>query len=308
MKKIFLITFLGYIFFAKGQTNTYHPFPTSHSTWSEAFSGGSGNSNTEYGLFGDSIFGTYTYHKLYIRSITPCFTNDTMTPQNSSLFGAIMEDNMKRVYYRPFYGSCGDSVLKLYDFSRQTHGDTILFDTTFSSCYAYTYLTIDSIDSVLVHSNYRKRIYFVEQGETWIEGVGSLRGLLSSVSPYLTCSCIEKMVCNMQNGSLYYFNYNPSYGGYLNYCLCNYPLHIDEINEKVEIKIYPNPANSVIQISINNYQAEEIKIYDMLGHIVIKNENCKIKQGGIQMDVSSLLNGMYYLKIGNNTQKFVVQH
>jgi hypothetical protein len=231
-----------------------------------------------------------------------------MSPQNSSLYGAIMEDNMKRVYYRPFYNTCTDSVLKLYDFSKQLPGDTILFDTTISPCYAYTYLTIDSIDSVLVHSKYRKRIYFVEMGETWIEGVGSLRGVLSSVSPFLTCSCIQRMVCNIQNDSLYYFNYNPSYGGHLNYCLCNYPLGINEMNERAEIKIYPNPGNSIIQISINSYPGKEINIYDMLGDVVSKNENYQIKNDGIQLNISSLPNGMYYIKVGNQTRKFVVQH
>lgn len=310
MKKIFLIIFLVNTIFIKGQTNIYHPFPTSNSIWSQASSGNNGNSNSEFGLFGDTVINAYTFHKLYVRSITPCGVYNTMSPQNSSLMGAIMEDNMKRVYYRSFYSGC-DSILKLYDFSKQAHNDTILFYQGFpSTCnaYAYAYLTIDSVDSVLVHNNYRKRIHFLEQGEIWIEGVGSLRGLLSSVSPYLTCSCIDRMVCNMQNDSLYYFNYNPIYGGYLNYCLCNYPLGIDEIKENADIKIYPNPTSTVLQLSIGDSRSTEysIKITDVLGNEIAKQTIRANSQ--ITINISAFPNGVYFIRVGNSTQRFVVQH
>ena len=74
---------------------------------------------------------------------------------------------------------------------------------------------------------------------------------------------------------------------------------IGEIKNNSKIKIYPNPTNSIIKISgINPH--EEIKIYDVLGNEILKSMQKEI-------DVSSLPSGMYYLKIGNGTQKFVKQ-
>ena len=62
-----------------------------------------------------------------------------------------------------------------------------------------------------------------------------------------------------------------------------------EINED-NITLYPNPSNNKLFISSNqNYH--RIKVYDLLGNIVLKTN----KQSNI--DVSSLVSGYYFLKL-----------
>jgi len=72
-------------------------------------------------------------------------------------------------------------------------------------------------------------------------------------------------------------------------------------DENNQIIIYPNPAQNRLQIEVNNTQATELKVFDVLGKEII---NTKEKE----IDISCLANGIYFLRIGNATKKFVVQH
>jgi uncharacterized repeat protein (TIGR03803 family) len=66
-------------------------------------------------------------------------------------------------------------------------------------------------------------------------------------------------------------------------------------------KIYPNPANTTIQVTANKEPLLDTRIYDVLGNKVLQSKQKEI-------DVSSLVNGVYFLQSGNSTQKFIVQH
>jgi len=76
-------------------------------------------------------------------------------------------------------------------------------------------------------------------------------------------------------------------------------VNINSINSE-NISIYPNPANNYINIvgeSNNNY-----KIIDITGKTVLTSTNNKI-------DISKIEDGIYYLKLEDNTvRKFVVKH
>ncbi|HEY1039258.1 MAG TPA: T9SS type A sorting domain-containing protein [Bacteroidia bacterium] len=82
---------------------------------------------------------------------------------------------------------------------------------------------------------------------------------------------------------------------------------LETYSDKSTFLIYPNPASSALEITTNNYQEKEIKMYDVLGTEVLKNENLKMKSGSIHVDVSSLSNGIYFLQMGNAVQKFLKQ-
>lgn len=71
------------------------------------------------------------------------------------------------------------------------------------------------------------------------------------------------------------------------------------------LNIFPNPANSVIQVTVNNNPNIEIKILNLLGNQLLETNQKEI-------DVSTLTNGVYYLsaksKEGFYTKKFIICH
>jgi hypothetical protein len=73
-----------------------------------------------------------------------------------------------------------------------------------------------------------------------------------------------------------------------------------------QLKIYPNPTNGQLTIDNGQLTMENIKIYDIMGRIV---NNCQLSTVNCQLkiDVSHLPAGVYFLRIGNKTAKFVKQ-
>jgi hypothetical protein len=294
MKKLLLIlSSLLALTALQGQTNIYQAFPKIKALWSQIHIDQYGNkSRSQYGIFpnNDTVIGLYTYHKLFSRAI-PC--GDTnMTISNSTLAGGLREDSLKRIYYYPFsFPYCpGNASYKLYDFSKQTPGDTIQFDTTSSfGCYNHNFLTISSIDSVLIdNGSYRKQYHFVEGVDPWLEGFGSLGGLLSIITPQTTCLCTNKLTCYFQDDSLFYFNHT------YNYCLC-YPLSINNIETPVITTIFPNPTTGKFTIETSIKEKQNIEVVDLNGRLVFSQN----LTGTTVVDVNTLNEGVYTLSIKN---------
>jgi hypothetical protein len=76
-----------------------------------------------------------------------------------------------------------------------------------------------------------------------------------------------------------------------------------------QIKLYPNPASSTLQVTGINYN-DEIKVCDVLGNKVMVKPTPNPSAGGelLSIDVSALPNGVYFIMAGASTQKFIVQH
>jgi len=96
-----------------------------------------------------------------------------------------------------------------------------------------------------------------------------------------------------------------------------------ENNEIEEFKIYPNPATNNLQLIINNEQLinKNIAIYDIYGkvikQIVIANETWQSLSTDsheqrscnniVNINVADLQTGVYFLKIGTTTKKFIIK-
>ncbi len=77
---------------------------------------------------------------------------------------------------------------------------------------------------------------------------------------------------------------------------------------KTDISLYPNPANTLVAVSVNNGQAAQYTLYDMSGRFLT---NGSIAPGTpAQIDVQSLAAGVYYIKVVGHdfktTEKIVV--
>ena len=86
-------------------------------------------------------------------------------------------------------------------------------------------------------------------------------------------------------------------------CEDNTPTNVEEINN-FNFNIYPNPAKNNLQIRINNDQltSNSIIIYNVYGKLV-KQQN--IKNTDINIDISDLSKGVYFIKLNNISKKFI---
>lgn len=204
----------------------------------------------------------------------------TINEDSPRLFSLLREENGK-VWYRGLYNEYQTDIL-LYDFTAQV-GDTILDSEPYLFGY---YFVVDSISIEHLGGVDRKKYWFgLEYDyagepyalETWIEGIGSDWGLLTSGS-HIYCGSYSRALCFHQNGELVW--YNPEYGA----CTVT---GVEEIMEP--ISIYPNPAKEMV--TIGGYEVAEVQVYNVLGQLV------NTIHGTNELSVTGLAEGVYLLRI-----------
>ncbi len=82
-------------------------------------------------------------------------------------------------------------------------------------------------------------------------------------------------------------------------------LSVNDISEKVNFSIYPNPSTNTINIQ-NGYSLdiEKYSIYDLSGRKVIENNELQIDNSkGFSIDISGLKNGIYFLTLFDKSMK-----
>lgn len=73
---------------------------------------------------------------------------------------------------------------------------------------------------------------------------------------------------------------------------------VEDVKEsKKKLKIFPNPANSELNISANGFKINNVEIYNASGKLIVHKN---FDAGSQKIDVSQLSNGLYILKIKTN--------
>ncbi|MCL2596696.1 MAG: T9SS type A sorting domain-containing protein [Paludibacter sp.] len=81
---------------------------------------------------------------------------------------------------------------------------------------------------------------------------------------------------------------------------------IEQVNTGAgELKIYPNPVKDELTITNYGLGIENLTITDLSGRIVGANLRVRPTNDGITINVSALPSGVYFIKAGNNTGKFI---
>lgn len=195
----------------------------------------------------------------------------TANGDDPRLFSLLREEEGK-VWYRDLNHQ---TDILLYDFTANV-GDT-LFES---------YLVVDSISIEHLGGVDRKKYWFGLEYEftgepyaleTWIEGIGSDWGLLTSGS-HIYCGSYSRALCFHQNGELVW--YNPEYD------VCTVT-GVEEIMEP--ISIYPNPAKEMV--TIGGYEVAEVQVYNTLGQLV------NTIHGTNEISVTGLAEGVYLLRV-----------
>jgi hypothetical protein len=80
--------------------------------------------------------------------------------------------------------------------------------------------------------------------------------------------------------------------------------HTTAINQPTiaTIQIYPNPATTELHVQFASQETADYTIYNNAGQIVLRG---KIQRDGI-INVQSLLNGVYYLRISDEMLKVII--
>ena len=80
---------------------------------------------------------------------------------------------------------------------------------------------------------------------------------------------------------------------------------IIETDNYPSLRVYPNPTDGQLHIEMSDYQISDIRIFDVMGRQIFIVGQSEIGQSQIVINVAHLPPGMYFLKIGEHTAKFV---
>lgn len=284
-KSLFILAMLMLIFnLAKSQTNVYHPFPDSNTVWIGTYwynVGGSGPCvvDDDYNLFisGDTTIGIHIYHKLYKNG----YVNASCPPPGymyqSQYWGAFRQDKAAR---KIFLFENGADMLA-YDFNLDA-GDTLPV-----TCLDAGYTNIvQSVDSVLIGSEYHKRFWLNNNYTALIEGIGTTLGAFAPIVPAFESG--NDLWCVRRNDQI---SWTSSAG---NDCSLT-SINKNELAEN-QILISPNPFSSSATIRTNKYLTDaSLVLYDTFGKQVKEMKNLSGPTILLQRD--NLKDGVYYVRL-----------
>lgn len=83
---------------------------------------------------------------------------------------------------------------------------------------------------------------------------------------------------------------------------------IDKNSLDIFAKIYPNPAHEMLNVELLMMNdVTEISLFDVTGRMV-KEARFENQATALQIDISNLENGVYFIRSGNFSRKIIVQH
>jgi hypothetical protein len=200
----------------------------------------------------------------------------------------LVREDSGKVYKRDYR----DSDILIYNFNLHLK-DTITLEALFEQQYKWV---VDSIDSVIIQNIKYKRMLLQSPYcsgcliDTWIEGIGSLLGVMNSGN--MTIDFSTELLCvEDKDGYMYK---NPNYQS----CYYSY-VGIKTTKIQDEIKIYPIPVKNSFTIAteLNFY---DVTIYNAIGGLVHR----KTYSGNSVVDFSAFDSGLYLIKVksGNITK------
>ncbi len=288
MKKIFLITItITFIISNSSFGQSYHPLPDSNAKWCIIHNYGvipppfhwyTNYWETYYS--GDTTIANREYKKIEKTEYNVFCLNTIINGPH--YIGAIRDDTIKK---QVFYIPTGNSEEELiYDFTLES-GDTL-----FSYLNWNQPLIVDFIDSVVISSEYHKRIVFQYYEAEIIEGIGSRTGLLEELIAFERGSYL----CGLYIGNTFIFPENPCNLSATDTCLTS---NIEfQVNDS-EFSIFPNPTINQLQIKTSSellLGKPRLKIISTSGKIykslTLTNEITKI-------DLNDFMTGFYIVRI-----------
>ncbi|MFY9309186.1 MAG: T9SS type A sorting domain-containing protein [Bacteroidia bacterium] len=287
-KNLVVLTFLILTTkFIKGQTSVYYPFPDSNIIWVQSERYATNYSSidtcflhTNFNLYiaGDTISGTYTYHKVYANWHR---WGEQCPPAAYDAYGMYMYAFRQDITNKKVYLLDSGIDRLAYNFDLEV-GDTL--NTFLMSNINY----VQSIDSILVAGQYRKRFWLNHDGipnyAALIEGVGTTFGAFVPVhhSPILTNS----LLCVKINDE---FIWSASQNN-----SCSLTYIPEKFVSESTILVYPNPVNSELTIEAKGVSENAfVEIKNLLGQTFYSEQMTASKI----VDMTAFPNGIYLVQV-----------
>jgi hypothetical protein len=287
MKK-FLFVFSFLVVFQSKAQNSF-PFPDTNAYWNMFYQvWGNLSVDNPIGVIGDTTINNTQYVKI-------CQSTDTLFEfqSNYPFYCAVREEDSK--YYFVFPDETSEVLV--YDFTLAI-GDTISY--TFSQFNGLSLIVIEK-DSILVGSNYRKRLKFINADpqfsnwdtQEWIEGIGSNFGLKNIREYYYDGGHYTS--CFHQNDSLVYLN--PQFQACYRWTLVGL-----EENKIQPLKVFPNPANEQISFELlsDELLQSPFEITDMQGKNYFSST---VNSSTFSISTIHFPSGVYFYKILHSSGK-----
>lgn len=294
MKKILLLI-IGLFLFQGLISQSYVPFPSDTARWNNLFwhqwsANDISLTNSVYLLEGDTILNGKSYKKVY------SYVTDN-SASSTGYIGGLREDANKNIYFFPhmeFMSTPGPisfpnntSEHLLYTFDNLEVGMVLPINTG-----GFEIEVLD-IDSILLGVKYRKRYQIQHDGllfgpEYWIEGIGSIKDLLSPFSHEFEW---EYYTLCFTDSITYYLN-SPNGED-----VCFYTLSAITQNESnsLEFNLYPNPVSKTLIIKSGTAtQSGSVNIYSISGQLMLQNS---LINSELEINIEGFESGIYIVEI-----------
>jgi hypothetical protein len=177
------------------------------------------------------------------------------------------------------------SERKLYIWTPSENAEELIFDFSLSegdtlNAYGGTDLVIDSIRNIMLEDGSFSKIFYLNSGFYFIEGIGGASGLFGALIPNEYPMGLE---CVLHNGVRIW--------GEAYQCI-NF-LAVEDIGSVSSFSISSNLVTNTLQIQFPPTNETVISIYNLMGEKV-QEENAN--GSSLEMDISELPTGMYLLK------------
>ncbi|MEI6684253.1 MAG: T9SS type A sorting domain-containing protein [Bacteroidota bacterium] len=263
---------------AKSQTNVYHPFPDSSAMWNIHYSyacmGGWSDQYYSVTISGDTVIGGVNYHKFttpYIQSVA-----SGCGGMSAGYRGAVRQDVTQRKVFIVPPATVTEQLL--YDFTLAA-GDTV---KGYTETQAYPRDVVQSIDSVMVGSSYRKRWNLPCYDIHIIEGIGSTYGLFQFSPGCITDAPDFAISCFRQNGQTLYPDPTANCGLITS---VNSPAAVDR-----KIRISPNPSHGSFTVEFEpGMKVTSFRLTDLPGRVLLR----QYTDNRVQFTIRGIPRGIY---------------
>lgn len=210
----------------------------------------------------------------------------------TNYMGSIRSD-FKKIYANVVIGTDTLQDILLYDFGAEI-GDTVFSLPLTSTMNHYSNLSENKIvkntDSVeLINGEKRKRIY-LDNGDVWIEGIGSVNGLFSLAYPIPTSSTHSFLSCFKHNNIELYQNNELCHE---NCCELLSGVSVPNEVEKFSI-LFPAATDNYTYIKTNNL-VNLIEIRDVYGRCLKTIVTQRVSK--YTLDFTNYSSGIYFVLV-----------